>query len=203
MNAYSRTLPLPGATRVGSELREAGSSALDRRTTWAAPDPATMLFDPWGAPAASCGHPHRARSVARPRRVDAPRHGGTSGARRWRGDQPGRTVPPDRDARSRRSAARRRVRSAGRSDRRTSGVATARPLPTLRSSSGHRLPHRRRIAAVSGTDSPSGWLLPPVRCAQRLLPLSRCSEPSTGLVGRSEVGRESEPCRSSSAMMRS
>ena len=53
MNAYSRTLPLPGARRVGPELREAGSSALDRRATWAAPDPATMLFDPWGAPAAS------------------------------------------------------------------------------------------------------------------------------------------------------
>ena len=53
MNAYSRTLPLPGGTRVGAELREVGSSALDRRTTWAAPDPSTLVLDPWGAPAAS------------------------------------------------------------------------------------------------------------------------------------------------------
>ncbi len=52
MNAYPRTLPLPVGTRVGGELRETGSSALDRRTTWAAPDPSTMVFDPWGAPSA-------------------------------------------------------------------------------------------------------------------------------------------------------
>ena len=32
-------------------MREAGSSALDRRTTWAAPDPTTMVLDRWGAPA--------------------------------------------------------------------------------------------------------------------------------------------------------
>ena len=52
MNAYSRTLPLAGAAGISPALRERGSSALDRRTTWAAPDPASMLFDPWGAPAA-------------------------------------------------------------------------------------------------------------------------------------------------------
>jgi hypothetical protein len=52
MNAYSRTLPLVGGHGVTSPLRELGSSALDRRIPWAAPDPATMVLDTWGAPAA-------------------------------------------------------------------------------------------------------------------------------------------------------
>ena len=52
MNAYSRTLPLVGGHGVTSPLRELGSSALDRRTPWAAPDPTTMVLDIWGAPAA-------------------------------------------------------------------------------------------------------------------------------------------------------
>lgn len=53
MNAYSRTLPFAGGTGVSSGLREVGSSALDRRTTWAAPDPSTLASDPWSAPTAS------------------------------------------------------------------------------------------------------------------------------------------------------
>ncbi len=48
MNAYSRTLTLPGA---GRPVREHGSSALDRAVTvWSAPDPATRVLDSWGAP---------------------------------------------------------------------------------------------------------------------------------------------------------
>jgi hypothetical protein len=52
MNADSRTLPLAGWAGVTSPLREAGSSALDRRITWSAPDPSTMVIDHWGAPSA-------------------------------------------------------------------------------------------------------------------------------------------------------
>jgi hypothetical protein len=52
MNAYSRTLPLAGGNGVAVPVRESGSSALDRRSTWTAPDPSTRILDPWGAPAA-------------------------------------------------------------------------------------------------------------------------------------------------------
>ncbi len=51
MNVYSRTLPLAGGNGVAAPVRESGSSALDRRTTWAAPDPSTRVLDPWAAPA--------------------------------------------------------------------------------------------------------------------------------------------------------
>jgi hypothetical protein len=51
MNAYSRTLPLVGGNGLAAPVRESGSSALDRRTTWAAPDPSTRVLDPWAAPA--------------------------------------------------------------------------------------------------------------------------------------------------------
>ncbi|MFK7920073.1 MAG: hypothetical protein AB8G14_18505 [Ilumatobacter sp.] len=48
MNAYSRTLPLPGVARP---VREVGSSALDRAaTTWPAPDPSARVLDTWAAP---------------------------------------------------------------------------------------------------------------------------------------------------------
>lgn len=50
MNAYPRTLPLVGGNGVTIPVRESGSSALDRRATWPAPDPST-IFDPWAAPA--------------------------------------------------------------------------------------------------------------------------------------------------------
>jgi hypothetical protein len=53
MNATSGTMQLPGATRHTGPLREAGASALDRRrATWAAPDPATIVLDPWRPPQA-------------------------------------------------------------------------------------------------------------------------------------------------------
>lgn len=52
MNAYSRTLHLPGGQTVTSPVRERGASALDDRPTWAPPDPDTMVLDPWGAPPA-------------------------------------------------------------------------------------------------------------------------------------------------------
>ncbi|MEP1124836.1 MAG: hypothetical protein ABJH68_13200 [Ilumatobacter sp.] len=48
MNAYSRTLTLPGAARP---MRERGASALDRVfISWPAPDPAARVLDSWGAP---------------------------------------------------------------------------------------------------------------------------------------------------------
>lgn len=57
MNAYMRTLPLPGAVRP---VRERGASALDRvEPAWPAPDPMTRVLDPaamrnglspWSAP---------------------------------------------------------------------------------------------------------------------------------------------------------
>lgn len=48
MNAYLRTLPLPGAVRP---VREHGASALDRVVpAWPAPDPAARVLDRWGMP---------------------------------------------------------------------------------------------------------------------------------------------------------
>lgn len=48
MNAYSRTMPMPG---VALPVRERGASALDHRVySWPAPQAADMMFDPWGAP---------------------------------------------------------------------------------------------------------------------------------------------------------
>lgn len=48
MNAYLRTLPLPGAVRP---VREHGASALDRAVTvWPAPDAAARVLDHWGGP---------------------------------------------------------------------------------------------------------------------------------------------------------
>jgi hypothetical protein len=48
MNAYSRTLPLPG---VALPVREAGASALDRRAiSWPAPHAGELVLDPWGPP---------------------------------------------------------------------------------------------------------------------------------------------------------
>lgn len=51
MNAYSRTLPMPGVARP---VRESGSSALDRAATaWPAPDPALRVGGAWSPPTGS------------------------------------------------------------------------------------------------------------------------------------------------------
>jgi hypothetical protein len=51
MNAYLRTLPLPGAVRP---VREHGASALDRAVTaWPAPDPVARVLDSRSAPTAA------------------------------------------------------------------------------------------------------------------------------------------------------
>ena len=53
MNATPGTMPLPGATLLVGGRPEIGSSALDRRAVaWAAPDPSTLVLDPWAAPSA-------------------------------------------------------------------------------------------------------------------------------------------------------
>jgi len=53
MNAHLRTLSRTAGHEVTSPVRETGSSALDRRATWAAPDPSTMVLDASGAPVRS------------------------------------------------------------------------------------------------------------------------------------------------------
>lgn len=56
MNVSTRTLHLPGGQAVTSPVRERpvrerGASALDERSTWGPPDPATRVLEPCGAPA--------------------------------------------------------------------------------------------------------------------------------------------------------
>lgn len=52
MNVSTRTLHLPVGQAVTSPVRERGASALDERSTWGPPDPATRVLEPCGAPAA-------------------------------------------------------------------------------------------------------------------------------------------------------
>ncbi|MDG1265252.1 MAG: hypothetical protein P8O03_02915 [Ilumatobacter sp.] len=53
MDVYPPTLTLAAGSRLSAGLRKVGSSAPDRRTTWAAPDPSTLISDPRIAPTAN------------------------------------------------------------------------------------------------------------------------------------------------------